>query len=212
MINTNLSNFDLARGFGEHKQCAIELLGELVAFLDKHNVDYFLISGTLLGYCRHNDFIPWDDDMDILVSSDFISKINEIDTNKFKIYTMCIKHCYKLSFNNKVVSHQDGKYYWPFVDIFIYNIHDENMNFFSKNWNINQFFPKNRVLFNGIMVYVPNNPMHFLEINYGKDCMTKYISPSYNHRNEKSYKHVTAHQKINKQLIKILNLKKKLAK
>ncbi|MBR5273307.1 MAG: LicD family protein [Clostridia bacterium] len=42
-----------------------ELLCELDRICKKHNIEYFLIAGTLLGAIRHGDFIPWDDDVDI---------------------------------------------------------------------------------------------------------------------------------------------------
>ena len=43
------------------------LLQELERVCKKNGVRYFLDYGTLLGAIRHQDFIPWDDDVDLLV-------------------------------------------------------------------------------------------------------------------------------------------------
>jgi len=50
------------------RQCQLAelyLLDVFVEICEKHNLQYCLGGGTLIGAMRHNGFIPWDDDIDI---------------------------------------------------------------------------------------------------------------------------------------------------
>ena len=50
------------------RQCQLvmtRMLKILDYLCDKHQVEYFLTGGTLIGAVRHEGFIPWDDDLDI---------------------------------------------------------------------------------------------------------------------------------------------------
>ena len=46
--------------------------------LDKHGVEFFMHSGTMLGAVRHKGLIPWDDDIDVMVEECFEDKLDQI--------------------------------------------------------------------------------------------------------------------------------------
>jgi phosphorylcholine metabolism protein LicD len=185
-------------GFGPHKQVAIDLLKECIDILKEFNIQHFLISGTLLGQVRHNDFIPWDDDIDIIVDSSIINKIDAI-TKKYEENCSFMKKdsLIKIFFNdkinilecslNKYLLNNATNYYWPFIDLFIYEEIDNNIKFFEKKWDKNYFFPPKLVNFNNIQVCIPKDPHYFLKINYrSSDYMNILVSNSYKHKEEKS--------------------------
>jgi lipopolysaccharide cholinephosphotransferase len=61
----------------------IELLVELLKVCKKHNLKCWVEGGTLLGAVRHKGFIPWDDDIDVLMMRDDYDKLMKIGPSEF---------------------------------------------------------------------------------------------------------------------------------
>ena len=66
----------------EVKKIALDILVYFDAFCRKHDIKYSLGEGTLIGAVRHKGFIPWDDDIDLLMTSDQYKKFLSIYKEK----------------------------------------------------------------------------------------------------------------------------------
>ena len=62
----------------------LDLLAEFDRVCRKNNIKYFASGGTALGAIRHKGFIPWDDDMDLMMMRDDYDKLLEIAPKEFK--------------------------------------------------------------------------------------------------------------------------------
>lgn len=51
----------------EHQKLLLSMLKDLDAVCRKNGIRYQLFSGTALGAVRHHGFIPWDDDLDVVM-------------------------------------------------------------------------------------------------------------------------------------------------
>ena len=62
----------------EIKRIELNILDEFAKVCDKLDVKYFLAYGTMIGAIRHKGFIPWDDDIDVvMMREDYEKFINQ---------------------------------------------------------------------------------------------------------------------------------------
>ena len=51
----------------ELQECEKEILDVFYGYCEENGLDFFLCGGSLLGAIRHKGFIPWDDDIDVMM-------------------------------------------------------------------------------------------------------------------------------------------------
>lgn len=97
----------------------LECLHEI---LIEYNIPYTIFGGTALGAKRHGDLIPWDDDADVAILSDYEQKIVGLtDIFKKRGYILCkaLYVGYRLYHKNLTKPRAHDQYPFPFVDIFV---------------------------------------------------------------------------------------------
>ena len=72
----------------ELKEIEFEILQMFDAFCKEHNIKYYLSHGTLLGAIRYKKFIPWDDDVDLLIPREDYNRMILLfrDTDHYRLF------------------------------------------------------------------------------------------------------------------------------
>lgn len=132
--------------YPEQEKEVLELLENVGKVLDKNNINYSLMYGSMLGYGRTKKLISYDDDIDIIIYKKDLEKFENVikESNisnifKYKNPILNSSLYYKLypksntinidSIENnikEIIRGDKYDYKWPFIDIFVYDLDENN--------------------------------------------------------------------------------------
>ena len=116
----------------EHQKTLLGMLKDLDRVCKENDIKYMLFSGTALGAVRHHGFIPWDDDVDVILMRDQYYRLldaaeKSLDPEKYYVQREYSEHWpmqfSKLRLNNtacieKYRAKDPGMHQGVYIDIF----------------------------------------------------------------------------------------------
>lgn len=110
------------------------ILKDFIQFCDENNIEYFIFGGSLLGTIRHHGFIPWDDDVDVIMFRKDYEKFVELykrnPIDKYTLLTAENTSDYFLFFAKLILNGTEFNEWWNnqvsfnqgiFLDIFVWD-------------------------------------------------------------------------------------------
>lgn len=162
-VNHKISGFVIRNKIYLMKQNVLDDFYDLIKYSDyilrKHNIDYTVAYGTLLGAVRHGGIMPWDDDADLFILTDPEKYIDTIFQLKIEIENdgYILRQNYDAEYFHLVKKSSSSNF--PYVDWYRYHETYED----KKN-----LFPLKRFIFEDFEVNIPQNPIKCIDMHYNR--------------------------------------------
>ncbi len=130
------------------QEIGLQLLREFDQICKKHQINYFLDAGTLLGAVRNNRFIEWDDDVDIMMSRSDYQKLQNV-SNEFSN-----KVILQTEFSDPYYTWYLPRLLWKQSDVFYHKtaLHRKALNKVSLDIFIIDNAPNNKLVLKGWLI------------------------------------------------------------
>ena len=98
------------------KDVELLILKDFIKICDENNLDYYLFFGTEIGAVRHQGFIPWDDDIDVVLFREdyekFLKIMEKMDCEKYTVYDIRYNEQYFFQFGRLSLNGTYWAEYW----------------------------------------------------------------------------------------------------
>lgn len=139
----------------ERRRIQLDMLEEFQEFCEKKGIRYSLAYGTLIGAIRHKGYIPWDDDVDIMMPLPDMQRLkNEFISDNIKYCDIDTEKHYDFPFSRLAFKKTYGKIgvafkrYGVNIDVYpIFNVADTIE-------ERNKYFEKGRLLLNKRLKFI----------------------------------------------------------
>lgn len=188
----------------ELKEIELEILKAFHSFCVENNIRYFLSNGTLLGAIRYKKFIPWDDDVDVLVPREDYNRLLSLfqDNERYRLFAFEKNSEYRFPYaklcdmmTKKIeYSYDNGIELGVDMDIFPLDAWDNNLEKAKQEVKYignNMFYLSLTKLkkpdsLHPVKRFVKGIVMKFCKIRGSKYYIQKIIQASVNHGNKRS--------------------------
>jgi phosphorylcholine metabolism protein LicD len=152
----------------------------------KHNIDWFLAGGSMLGAIRSGEMFPWSKDIDVVMTDRNIKLFEKLCVPELSPDIFYQSHKTELNYSNRsqrrLRDRHSNYYQWQaknpnnrfhnglMIDIFIVTEGKTSWSSLGQ-FKEKEYFPLIKVTFESMEVYLPKNYIKLCEILYGEAFM-----------------------------------------